>query len=303
MILTINFPGCPLLLLLLFFGSSKCCEKSSFSNVSVTIVGVRGIDRISGCLEPAGLLEKVSFVQIINQTVPTLYRGAVKDLPLLADLILENSGVSSLEPGAFYNLSNLRLLRLQDNKIQEIRNGVFNGLPVSEISLKNNNISHIEEAAFDNLTQLQIIYLDNNRLTTWQSNWFTHCPEIKELSFKDNFIRDIPAHAFKNIQGVHHVNGKTIYTNIYLDNNEIERIHPDALVGLKNLGWLILDRNNLREIPENLLDSIEEIDWLKLDSNQLTCVPNKVLNKVPNLSNYLEGNPLDDNCKAILSKL
>lgn len=288
---------------MLLFGSATCCERISFFNVSVTVVGVRGIDKISGCLEPIGLLEKVSFVQIINQSVPTLYSGAVKDLPNLVDLILENSGVLSLEPGAFRNLTKLRLLRLQDNKIQEIKEGVFNGLPVSEISLKNNNISHVDEKAFDNLTKLQIISLDNNRLTTWDPNWFMHCPEIKELSFKHNFIRNIPERAFKNIQGVHHVNGKTILTNIYLDNNEIERIDPNALLGLRNLGWLILSRNNLKQIPDTLLDSIEQIDWLKLNFNMLTCVPDKVLNKVPNLSNYLEGNPLDDNCKQLLSRL
>ncbi|KAI4462392.1 hypothetical protein MML48_4g00015184 [Holotrichia oblita] len=291
------------LCVILLASGANCCEISSFSNVSVTVVGVLGIDKVSGCLEPIGLLEKVSFVQIINQSVPVLYRGAVKDLPNLADLILENSGVSSLEPGAFRNLTRLRLLRLQDNKIQEIKEGVFNGLPVSEISLKNNNISHIDAQAFDNLTKLQIISLDKNRLTTWDSNWFMHCSEIKELSFKHNFIRNIPERAFRNIRGVHHVNGKTIFTNIHLDNNEIENIDPNALLGLRNLGWLILSRNNLKQIPETLLDPIEQIDWLKLNFNMLTCVPDKVLNKVPNLNNYLEGNPLDDNCKELLSRL
>lgn len=297
-IIIINLIG-----VILLSGYITCCERSSFANVSVTVVGVRGIDKISGCLEPIGLLEKVSYVQIINQSVPALYRGAVRDLPNLADLILENSGVLSLEPGAFRNLTNLRLLRLQDNKIQEIKEGVFNGLPVSEISLKNNNISHIEEKAFNNLTELQIISLDNNRLTTWDPNWFLYCPEIKELSFKHNSIQNIPARAFKNIQGIHYVNGKTILTNIYLDNNAIEDIDPNALLGLRNLGWLILSRNNLKQIPATLLDSIEQIDWLKLNFNMLTCVPDKVLNKVPNLSNYLEGNPLDDNCKALLNRL
>lgn len=279
-----------------------CCEESTFNNTRITIVGVRGIDFVSGCLEPVGALEKGSYIQIVNESVPVLNRGAIKNLPNLVDLILENNGILDIAPGAFYNLSKLYLMRLRNNNLQIIREGVFNALPVSELNLVNNSISIIEQKAFDRMPKLSIVFLDYNRISHWNINWFTYSPQINTLSFKNNLITHLPSRSFGNIKGFHNVNGRNVSTNIYLSENKISYIDPRSLEGLDVLGWFFLNGNDIYQIPESLLDPLTHIDWLKLSFNNLTCVPDKIFEKIPTVSHYLDGNPLTEECKIKLKK-
>lgn len=297
-----------LILLLLMFSLSElnfvsCCDEDTFNNTAITMIGVRGVDTITGCLAPVGPLEKVSYIQIVNETVPVLYRGAVKSLPLLVDLILENNGINDIVPGAFYNLSKIYLMRLRNNNLRVLREGVFNHLPVSELNLRNNSISVIEPRAFDNMPKLSIIILDNNNVAEWNSDWFTNTPKINTLSFKNNKIHYLPIRSFQNIRGFHDVNGRNVSTSIYLSDNQISEIDPHALQGLNVVGWLFLNDNNIKEIPENFLDPLMNIEWLKLSFNKLNCVPDKIIQKLPTIAHYLDGNPLTDECKAKLKQV
>ncbi|XP_071056793.1 chondroadherin-like [Onthophagus taurus] len=274
------------------------CLQHSFNNVSVTVVGVRGVDRISGCLEPIGTLEKVSYVQIINQTVPVLYKDAVRDLQYLVDFVLDGSQVASVERGSFSNLPLLKLLRLKDNKIREIREGVFNDLMITELNLSNNDIVRIERGALDRLPNLEVVNFDRNRIQTWNEDWFLQTPNVNTLSFQENEIKRIPRRAFQNVHGTHQIAGRKVMTNIFLNNNLISDVDPKSLEGISALGWLFLNKNEIRVIPDDFLDNIEQIDWLKLNFNQLNCLPEKIFDKVPNVVNYLEGNPLNEDCKT-----
>lgn len=279
------------------------CNEDTFNNTAVTVVGVRGVDTVTGCIAPIGPLEKVSYIQIVNETVPVLYKGAIKSLPHLVDLILENDGINDIMPGAFYNLSKIYLMRLRNNNLRVLREGVFNYLHVTELNLRNNSISVIEPRAFDNMPRLSIIVLDNNKITEWNGDWFTNTPKINTLSFKENKIRHLPIRSFHNIRGFHDVNGRNLSTSIYLSDNQISVIDPNALEGLNVVGWLFLNDNNINDIPENLLDPLTHIEWLKLSFNKLNCVPDKILKKLPAVAHYLDGNPLTDECKTKLKQL
>lgn len=291
---------CATFALIICDNGALCCDEDTFNNTAITVIGVRGIDTISGCLMPIGALEKVSYVQIVNETVPILNKGAVKSLPNLVDLILENNGINDIVPGAFFNLSKIYLMRLRNNNLRILREGVFNHLPVSELNLMNNSISIIEPRAFDNMPKLSIIILDNNKIAEWNRDWFTNTPKINTLSFKNNVITYIPPRAFHNINGFHDVNGRNVSTNIYLSENKIAVIDPNALQELNVVGWLFLDENDIRDVPEGLLDPLQHIDWLKLSFNKLPCVPDKIIDRIPTISHYLDGNPLTDACKSKL---
>lgn len=279
-----------------------CCEQETFNNTAVTVIGVRGIDTITGCLRPVGPLQKATYIQIVNETLPVLYKGAVRDLPNLVDLILDNNGITTIMPGAFYNLSVLHLLRLKSNNLREIKQGVFNYLNVVELNLMNNSISVIDAGAFDNMPRLAVITLDDNKIIKWSKDWFTNTPQINTLSFKNNLITIIPAKAFHNIRGVHFVNGRNVSTNIYLSDNKINYIDSQAFEGLETIGWLLLNKNEIIELPDDLLEPIQKIEWLKLSFNKLTCVPDKMLQKLPSVSLYLDGNPLSEDCKIKISE-
>lgn len=286
------------LFLVIFKNKVSCCEQETFNNTAVTVLGVRGVDTVSGCLKPIGPLQKATYIQIVNETVPVLYKGAVSDLPNLVDLILDNNGITTIMSGAFNNLSMLHLLRLKSNSLKEIKLGVFNNLNVVELNLMNNSISVIETGAFDNMPRLSVIILDENKIMKWNKDWFTNTPQVSTLSFKNNLIAFIPAKAFQNIKGVHYANGRNVSTNIYLSENKISYVDSHALEGLETVGWLFLNRNEIVELPDDMLEPVHNIEWLKLSFNKLTCVPDKIFQKIPSVSLYLDGNPLTEECKV-----
>lgn len=274
-----------------------CCERETFHNTTVTLVGVRGIEKFTGCFEPSEALEKVSLIQIINETLPVVYEGAFKNLPSLVDIILDGDQIRNIYPGAFQNLERIYCIRIRNNYINEINEGIFNYLPLRELNLANNSITVINKNAFNDMPELAILLLGNNKLKQWNSEWFFNTPKLSTLNFACNSIEYLPARAFQNVHGVHVVNSVNVTTNIHLNTNNISYIDPAAFDGLNVLGWLFLNENQLTYIDREVFASLKQLDWLKLDHNQLHCVPDDLIHLVPNVKYYLEGNPLTDECK------
>lgn len=275
-----------------------CCEYNTFQNTTVTLVGVRGVDSVSGCFKATPALEKVSLIQIVNERVPILYEGAFSNLENLVDIILEDIGIKQIYPGAFNNLTKIYCIRVKNNNIYEIPAGIFNNLLLSELNLVNNSINVIQPTAFDDMPNLSIILLNDNNLRHWNSDWFTNTPRLTIIDFSENCISALPAKAFKNVAGSHVVKGVNVTTNVYLSSNNIRHIDSTAFENLEVLGWLYLDKNQLTVIDERVFTSFRQLDWLKLDYNKLSCVPEKLIQLVPNVKYYLEGNPLSDDCKT-----
>lgn len=284
-------------LLIISLSCIFCCDRESFHNTTVTLVGVRGVEKFTGCFEPSEVLEKVSLIQIINETVPVVYEGAFKNLSSLVDIILDGDQIRNIYPGAFQDLERIYCIRIRNNYINEISEGIFNRLPLRELNLANNNISVIHKNAFNDMPELTILLLSSNKLRQWDSDWFFNTPKLSTINFACNSIEYLPARAFKNVYGFHVVNSVNVTTNIHLNTNNISYIDPDAFDGLYVLGWLFLHENQLRSIDQRVFIPLKQLDWLKLDHNQLNCVPDNLVQLVPNVKYYLEGNPLTDECK------
>lgn len=274
-----------------------CCERATFRNTTVTLVGVRGTEKFTGCFEASEALEKVSLIQIINETIPVVYEGAFNNLSSLVDIILDGDQIRAIQPGAFRDLERIYCIRIRNNYIYEITEGIFNQLPLTELNLANNNISVIHQNAFNDMPDLTILLLSNNKLKYWNSDWFFNTPKLSTLNFACNSIEYLPARAFKNIYGIHVVNSVNVTTNIQLNTNNISYIDRAVFDGIDGLGWLFLNENRLKNIDEGVFASLKQLDWLKLDYNQLSCVPDDLVRLVPNIKYYLEGNPLTEECK------
>lgn len=281
-----------------FLCGVNCCVRSSFNNTEVTLVGVRGVKKFSGCFEATEALEKVSLIQVINENVRVLYEGAFSDLQYLVDIILDSDKLNDIYPGAFQNLPKLYCIRIRNNDIYEIRDGVFNNLPISELNLANNSINSINQNAFDYMPNLNIILLNNNKITRINPDWFSNSPKLSVLNFENNLIAFVPEKAFKNIYGVHIVNHSNVTTNIILSSNKIVHVYPKAFENFETLGWLFLDNNKIEFLDESVFDSFKQIDWVKLENNNLNCVPDNVFRVVSSVMYYLEGNPLSEDCKT-----
>jgi len=286
------------LALISLIGWSRGCE-STFDNTSVTLVGAKDVKTISGCFAPVDEFLKVSYIQILDENVPVLKRDAISGLPNLVDIIIDNSSITDLESGCFWDLPKLYLIKLRHNNFKTVREGVFNKLPLTELSLTNNSIETIHPKAFNDLPNLTILLLDQNKLSYWSGEWFIGSPKINVLNFEFNWISNLPSGALRHVNGVHYDSrvNLNISTHVHLNNNKIRYLSDGAFSGIETFGWLFLHRNELEEISESSLGSLKTIDWVRLEHNQLRCIPRKLVDISPKVLWYISNNPLTEECR------
>nr|XP_023029691.1 insulin-like growth factor-binding protein complex acid labile subunit [Leptinotarsa decemlineata] len=272
------------------------CDENSFYNVKVTLKGVKDITNITGCFEPVEDLVNVSYIQIIDEQIPVLKKNAIHSLPKLVDIVLESNNIAEIKPGAFLNLTNLYLLKIRYNSIRNIQEGVFNGLPLTELSLTNNSIETIHPRAFDDMPNLSVLFLNENKITLLSTEWFKNSPNVGMLNFEKNYITTIPLKVFQNVKGEHLIRNINVLTNILLNDNVIRKIEDGAFDALETLGWLFLHKNEIEDISEESLGSLRAIEWVRLDHNKLKCVPEKLVQISPKIVYYLQSNPLTEFC-------
>ncbi|KAF7280291.1 hypothetical protein GWI33_006203 [Rhynchophorus ferrugineus] len=282
----------------LLLSSAFACEPSFFGT-NVTLGGAKDVKNITGCFSPVEKLVRVSLIQILDENVPVLRKGAISGLPNLVDIIIENSSVTDLESGCFTDLPKLYLIKLRHNNFNTVRDGVFNNLPVTELCLSNNSIESIHPKAFNDIPNLSVLILDQNKIGYWSGEWFVRSPKIAVLNFEYNWITNIPTAALQNVNGVHYdanVN-LNVSTNVYLNNNRIKYLSDGAFNGIEIFGWLFLHKNELEEISEASLGTLKKVDWIRLEHNQLKCIPRKLVEISPKVLWYMSHNPLTDECK------
>ena len=115
-----------------------------------------------------------SKLEISNQTFAGLH--------WLGKLDLSNSGIKTLPPNVFKDLSNLFELDLSGNEISYLDPGVFNGLlSLRYLTLHNNKLDYIDKDTFGQLTSLQHIVIMKNPLTDVTQDAFVNVPTLITL--------------------------------------------------------------------------------------------------------------------------
>lgn len=262
-------------------------------------------------------------LQSSNRTL-VLFEAAIKGFHSLKRLMLTDMKITLIEAGAFQDLPNLETLDLRRNLLEEIEDGVFSLLNMTQLFLQGNKIKRIGANAFDNMEYLEVVCLDNNMLTAVDPQWFGNTPNVQYISLRQNLIDGLPARAFNNVRGLHVTDdGDTVTTDIYLSKNRIKTIDPEAFGNFEVLGDLYLNSNKLKtldarvfkslkavevlslaknkliRIDEGLLSSVGDIRELDVSFNKLNCLPYSIVSRVN--KTILIGNK-DFNC-ACLNKL
>lgn len=102
------------------------------------------------------------------------------------------------------------------------------------------------------------------------------------------------------------LSGLTRLVRLYLDNNHIELIHPDAFRGMISLSLLHLEGNHLQKLHPSTFSTfsllnhflVSTIKHLYLADNYLMSLPKEILRNMPHLQNlFLYGNPWTCDCR------
>lgn len=197
-------------------------------------------------------------------------------------LSIESSNVKIIEENAFRKLIVLKRLSLKHNLIEEVKNGVFNGVPLEELDLSDNLIHTIELQAFDDMDFLRKIKLKDNNLKVYENRWFSNTPKLCEINFEHNKIEELPEDLLAGT--------KPCTVDIIFSHNMISRVDPEALINIDKFYKLYLDHNIIGDVG---LSHIKFIKHLRLNDNKLSCVFfNDTLVEIYDVSN----NPLDITC-------
>lgn len=103
-----------------------------------------------------------------------------------------NNRITTIEDGAFANLTNLHKLYLNGNSIVRLRKEMFIGLNCLQyLYLEHNIIKEVLPGTFSALPQLKVLYLNNNLLHSLPPHIFAGVPLLR-LNLKSNHLMHLP---------------------------------------------------------------------------------------------------------------
>ncbi|XP_042324369.1 leucine-rich repeat transmembrane protein FLRT3 [Sceloporus undulatus] len=211
---------------------------------------------------PINLPKFVKELHLQENNIRTITYDSLSQIPYLEELHLDDNSVSavSIEDGAFRDNIYLRLLFLSRNHLSTIPWG----LPktIEELRLDDNRISTISELSLQDLTNLKRLVLDGNLLSNHGlgEKVFMNLVNLTELSLVRNSLTSAPI----NLPGSN-------LRKLYLQENHINHVPPNAFAYLRQLYRLDMSNNNLSNLPQGVFDDLDNITQLFLRNNPWRC--------------------------------
>lgn len=161
------------------------------------------------------------------------------------------------------NHPTLQKLFLQQNRIEELPEGIARFPHLRELNLAINKIHRVH----DNLGTLQEL--------TELSFYINALPAIPQAVYKLSKLETIDLY-FNHIDTVSEKLGQLSKLKIlYLSNNRISRL-PESLGQLKELRELYVHNNRLSYLPESL-SQLQALKTLRINNNRFTSFPEQIL--------------------------
>eukprot|EP01138_Halocafeteria_seosinensis_P009935 gb/GECG01010147.1/.p1 GENE.gb/GECG01010147.1/~~gb/GECG01010147.1/.p1 ORF type:complete len:812 (+),score=88.35 gb/GECG01010147.1/:1-2436(+) len=181
----------------------------------------------------------------------------------LRTLNLQNNDVTDVSTkNPFGNLYFLEVI-LDNNKISEIKKGMFSSPFLNRVSLKRNWIRSIEAGSFQTMcysfNEDCEVDISGNRIDTLEAHTFEKIWPSVNLFMQESKIKEIESTAFEN--------GPEEVDTLNLEDNNLIHLETKAFKGLRDVGEILLSRNSIRSIDEQTFSGIETVKTLNLSDN------------------------------------
>ena len=155
---------------------------------------------------------------------------------------------------SFHGAFHLRRFTAMWNYLTTLQDGILKGLEnMYELDLGFNDISVIDLHAFEGLDNLEILDFNENSLTTETLNGrFVHTPRVRSLYLGANRLTHLPARFFNSPE----------MRVLFVYNNNITSIDPDAFLGMPLLESLLLYLNNVGSLHGSFFREMTNLDML-----------------------------------------
>lgn len=200
--------------------------------------------------------------QSLFKHTKTIKQHTFKDLWSLGSLDLSKLSLQYLESKAFFGMSSLETLVLNNNNLTELKGHTFDGLDsLKVLDLSNCSIEKYDEESFIGLRSLEILHLKHNNLSTIESELlFGNLSNLLELHLENNNISSLHIKSFL---------GLTKLLRLHLQNNKLENMPIGVFQYLPKLKILNLSNNAIQLLKTGALSNLQSLEVLDLSDNQL----------------------------------
>nr|AFK76493.1 toll-like receptor 22i [Gadus morhua] len=252
---------------------------------------------------PKDIPARVTSIELSGNTISTLNKTDLENIPNLLRLDLTSNRISKIESGTFVVQLSLEVLILKNNSLYKLQEGMFDGLVnLKELYLTSNQIQTVAPASFKTLSKLRILDLGYNKLRHL-TNILQHTPHLQTLY--------IPANNISTFHSWELSNKSTELVILDLSQNELRFFRLTAGIfpklktlnlrdGIKNgIVWEVNDTSYLRSVHKldisgvrSSLHGLQEVIETFNSSSSLIYL------QLNNISNSLQA-LIDVSCKIL----
>jgi Leucine-rich repeat (LRR) protein len=174
---------------------------------------------------------------------------------------LQNNMITEIRNQTFVTVSQLQKLYLFANQIRSIEPGSFRSLhALAHLDLSYNKIQVFNEHV-SGLAKLKYLYLHFNLIKNLEANVFIGLYQLTDLNLKNNLLETIKSLTFNTDLG----NMKILN----LENNTIREIESYAFIGLVNLTELNLQHTQLKGLHNGSFDGLSSLKKLEIVNQEI----------------------------------
>ena len=232
-------------------------------------------------------LNGIEQLDITGYSISSIVPGEFAGLTELKFLNLKANAIETLHPGAFDGLTSLEDLHLSQNRIKTLEEGVFRGLTsVTGLYVTQNRLTVINPGAFNDLTALETLHIYTNNITTLDANTFSGLTTLKSIDLSNNPIDNIHVDTFDPLPSLESL----IFGNLNLADTDW---HEDLFESLTNLMSLWIYSNGITALDVDIFDGLTNLKTLDISKNEITALPEGIFDGLSSLQTlYLYSNEL-----------
>ncbi|XP_055707210.1 toll-like receptor Tollo [Phlebotomus papatasi] len=220
---------------------------------------------------------------------------------------------SSINPGSFRALIELRSLSVEYCKLSNLTDGSFRGLSaLRNLTIRTHNADwsamslDVGRGVFtEELESLEGLDLSDNNMWTIPDGMICPLRSLQRLNLTRNRIRDLgPFHLSASISTVSSKKCGSALKMLDLSHNNIENLPAAIFSGLGRLSELRLAANGMNFIADRALEGLISLAIVDLSENRLNNLPPELFSEARNVQEiYLQNNSLNVLAPGIFSEL
>ncbi len=224
-------------------------------------------------------------------------------VPMLENLVLADSGIRTVESGAFVGLSRLQILDLSGNGIggSSLPVDLFSSLlNLQTLNLRRNKMTVVKQESrlFENLRNLRHLDFGDNRCSTLATGIFRPLTSVLRIDLDNNMLGGTVIGPYA---GDSLFNGLASVETINLQSNGIEELPPGIFNATVSLRMVNLTGNKLKGWSDATFNMSTNLSMVDLSSNGIAVVLQSSIGGLPsnNVRLNLSGNPFACWCDLI----